>query len=96
MGGIGKTARRIGRNVTKIVHPVGHKILRKSGIEKGVTDVVDKYVYGVEDPIPLEEPKIMPDEDDLQLKKAKRRSTARQRRRSGRASTVLSQDGLGG
>ena len=95
MGGLGKGARKLGKKVTKKVDPIGYKIFRKSGLEAEAEKNVDKYVWGIEDPVEIPEPPVMPDEDDEALRKARRRNTARQRRRSGRASTVLSQDTLG-
>ena len=95
MSGLGKGARKLGKKVTKVADPIGYKLLRKSGLEKKLERNVDKYVWGIEDPIEIPEPPVMPDEDDEALRRARRRNTARQRRRSGRASTVLSQDTLG-
>ena len=92
MGGLGKTARKLGKKVTKIADPVGYKIFRKSGLEKKMIKSVDKYVYGIEETDP---PKLAPVAelpDDEALDRAQRR---RRRRSRGRASTILS-DELGG
>lgn len=61
-------------------------------------DAADKAMESVTPDMPEpEEPTVMPDADEATLMKARKASAARQRQRSGRASTILSSSGkLGG
>lgn len=66
-------------------------------IAKGVISIfTGPQTPDVPKPPEIKPPETMPIPDDAQVAQAQRRSILQQRRRSGRTSTIFTDDGLGG
>ena len=68
---------------------------------KGVFNAVTSIFTGPEEPKvakppPIPEPAVMPTPDDEATRRARARSVQVQQQRRGRASTIFTEDGLGG
>jgi hypothetical protein len=101
MSKLRKTAHKVVKKTAQVLDPIQYNLYGKKALDK-TADWTSENVWS--DPVAPEadstvaaSPMVMPESDDEQLAKARRKRIAAQRARSGRTSTVLTDtDGLGG